>query len=493
MDTQWVWKFPSRLDPCLGARAPPDRLAFAERIVPAVGIEIPRGRAGERKGAVVGDQRARQFGMERCLGRGRFGEVYLATMRSRGGLETRVALKLLHRDLAVDATALARLRDEGRVLARVRHPGIVLVFDITQVEGRLGLITEYVDGCDLDQCANMPLRACLQAIGAVASALSAAHHAEDIDGKRLEVVHRDVKSTNIRLGRHGQVKLLDFGVASFESDDREADTLSAMLGGAIPYLAPERISDRRSLPAGDVYGLGCCLYERIVGERLHVDGTLRAMTPLSLDAQRFDAVVAERLDRIDPAPLRHLLAQMLAWRPADRPAAAAVAVQCELLADATRATNPTPGLRRWCHAQRSWPDTSFEAALSGRTVTEGALPPEWITWAPESGEAEPEPTVPRKVRTPVPTIDPAAFTAAHTSWAAPSLLPEGSLLGEPPVLVTTDSVSRPRTAAPAVSAPGGGTRIVGPTLTGIGCATAAVLASLVLGVSGVLLAWFGLP
>src|SRR5688500_18640815 len=112
--------------------------------------------------------RQRQFHIHHCLGRGGYGEVYRATMVAPGGIENDVAVKLLRVDLDPGAEAVRRLRDEGRLLSVLRHPAILRVFDLALLDGRVGLVTEFVDGEDLCTLVGvLPLRATLEVMGAV--------------------------------------------------------------------------------------------------------------------------------------------------------------------------------------------------------------------------------------------------------------------------------------------------------------------------------------
>ena len=114
----------------------------------------------------------RRFRFERCLGRGGFGEVYLATMRSPGGVTTRVAVKLLRENVDPRAQAVRRLKDEARVLGALEHPSILSARDLVLIDERVAMLTEYVPGADLDTCLDgadpPPLRAVLEVLpGAV--------------------------------------------------------------------------------------------------------------------------------------------------------------------------------------------------------------------------------------------------------------------------------------------------------------------------------------
>jgi serine/threonine protein kinase len=321
----------------------------------------------------MGDSASRVFRVGACLGRGGFGEVYRATLRTEGGLETEVAIKVLRTEVS-QGDALARFRDEGRVLSRFQHPCVVKAHDWARLEGNTVLVTEFVDGFDLSTViGSIPLRPALEVVGAIASALDAAWSTPGPDGRPLRIVHRDLKPTNLRLGRHGQVKLLDFGIAVLGSGDRESHTRSALLVGSLPYMAPERFTERENTPAVDVYGLGCCLFEMLAGQAFHQDARLRELSALALQP----GAAAEHLERrlatlpatVPPAVVA-LARACLQLDPAERPQAADVSTQALQLSQG--AVGPT--LRRYCADQPPTPPVS-PGPWTGRTLAEGESAP----------------------------------------------------------------------------------------------------------------------
>lgn len=211
--------------------------------------------------------------MIRCLGKGGFGEVYQARMSTGDGPGVEVAVKLLHASLGDNDQAVRRMKDEGRVLKRLSHPHILEVVDLTRLDGRVALITEYVDGADLStliKTRDLPPRVAVEVAGAVARALHAAWTTSLGERGPLRLVHRDVKPSNIRLGRDGSVKLLDFGIARSDEVTRGIVTASDLLVGSAPYLAPERFRKGPPLPASDVFALGATAYEALAGDRKSV-------------------------------------------------------------------------------------------------------------------------------------------------------------------------------------------------------------------------------
>ena len=287
----------------------------------------------------------RQFHIHSCLGSGGFGEVYRATMTSAGGVSHEVAVKVLHDGLDPRSQAVQRLRDEGKLLALLRHPSILSVHDLVILSGRVALVTEYVEGGDLDTCfaqGGMSIRALIDAVGRVAAALDAAWNTAGPEGKPLHLVHRDVKPANIRIGKHGEVKLLDFGIATAAGVKREAQTQAKALIGSYLYMSPERLdrSDSKN-PAGDVYALGAVLYEGVTDTRIFGDIELKEQYKLSWEAEDHDAFVKNRVDAVeglDPQ-IAALILEMMQHDETARPAPADLARRCDRMADEMSGTS----------------------------------------------------------------------------------------------------------------------------------------------------------
>ena len=317
----------------------------------------------------VEDRGLRRFALGSCIGRGGHGEVYRCSLRSAGGLDTTVAVKVLREDAGLGEEGVRRLRDEGRMLARLNHPTIVRIMDMVLLGGRPALITEFIDGADLSDCVAsstpMGVRAQIQVVAQVAGALEDAR-------RTVGLVHRDLKPTNIRIGRHGQVKLIDFGIARAGAVSREASTHTDAIIGSIPYMAPERFADRRTRSASDVFSLGCVLYEGLTTERLYGKAATHRVPDLSGDRQRFEDYVNARLCRLSdaiPQAVRHMLTSTLAYPAEERPTTSQLAALCEELGDDLEG----PSLRMWCR-DAVWPDVSeATGTLTGQVLTEGVL------------------------------------------------------------------------------------------------------------------------
>lgn len=305
------------------------------------------------------------------IGSGGFGDVYRATLVSGGGVETLVAIKVLHKDTSPSSQALQRLRDEGKMLGLIRHPAIVKVLDMVALDGRAALVTEYVEGADLGFLMRRKAlgpRSLVEAMGVVAGALNAAFNTMTASGAPLNLLHRDVKPENIRLGRHGDVKLLDFGIAKAGGIRREARTEAGDVVGSYRYMAPERLSRKREdRPEGDVFSLGAVLYEGLSGERLFHGLDLRDQVRLAGDAEAYGEFLRGRMAALKiNAALRALLTAALEHDPTERPTALRFAAWCDELADVLEG----PNLRQWCRVW-DWPtEDAAPGPLTGKSIVD---------------------------------------------------------------------------------------------------------------------------
>ncbi len=272
----------------------------------------------------IGDVLGDRYEVVEVVGAGGMGEVYRARDRV---LERDVAIKVLLPHLAQDADLLERFRREARVLARVRHPGIIGVYDLQALDdGRQAIVLEFVPGRPLDaeiaEHAPLPWGRCADIGAQAAGALSAAH-AE-------QIVHRDVKPSNILLEPDGTVRVADFGIARLQGDrtvTRGGESL-----GTPAFMSPEQVEGRPTTERSDVYSLGAVLYLAATGR-----------PPFETDAGGFAAALAHVNQPVpDPAAVRpdlppdarQIIMRAMAKDPGDRFATAGA------MADALRASAP---------------------------------------------------------------------------------------------------------------------------------------------------------
>lgn len=199
----------------------------------------------------------------RPLGQGGMGEVWLAT-RQDGLYEGQAALKFIRTGLAAETFA-ARFARERRLLARLNHPGIAKLLDAGMAEGVPYLVLEYVDGAPLLEYLTQRGADVTQRVRLLLAAAEAVQHAHG-----QLVAHRDLKPSNLLVTAEGQVKLLDFGIASvLEGEEAGDHTLTALTGRALTpgYAAPEQIAGEAAGAPADVFALGVLLHELLTGER----------------------------------------------------------------------------------------------------------------------------------------------------------------------------------------------------------------------------------
>jgi serine/threonine protein kinase len=232
------------------------------------------------------------------------------------------AAKVLRQEHLENAKLLCRMRDEAALLERIDHPNVVRTFGIREIDGRPVVLLEWVRGAPIDVLLarmpdGLPPPEALEIVRISSVALAAANQATDpMSGRPMEVIHRDFKPSNVLLSIDGVVKVLDFGIAHGRFAGKQSETITMVLG-AHGYLAPERLDGAEDSPAGDVYALGCSLFELLCGRRMK----------LSLHRESHDDRLARELMRLHPhdtnprtiGELTELIRAMCAYRPRDRP------------------------------------------------------------------------------------------------------------------------------------------------------------------------------
>jgi serine/threonine-protein kinase len=262
-------------------------------------------------GEVLGE-RYRIIGL---LGRGGMGEVYRADDLKLGQA---VALKFLPESPAApgqadaDATAVGdRFRAEVRNARQVSHPNVCRVYDLGEIEGRLFLSMEYVDGEDLatllKRIGRLPPAKALEVARQLCAGLAAAHD--------KGVLHRDLKPSNVMIDGQGHARITDFGLAVRPEDE----LAEGRIIGTPAYMSPEQLAGRAATVKSDLYALGLVLYEILTGKKAFEAATLAEWK--RKHAQEPPTAPSSHIADVDPAVERVIL-RCLEKDPRQRPASA---------------------------------------------------------------------------------------------------------------------------------------------------------------------------
>ncbi len=230
------------------------------------GGEMPASRALP-PGTAVGPYR-----LVSLLGSGGMGEVYLA---EDARLARPVAIKFVRGATAGGRQAIERFQREARAASALDHPGICVVHDVGEMEGRPYLVMELLDGQSLKQRlaeGPLPVRDVLRLGVEIAEALQATH--------AKGILHRDIKPANLFLTRAGRAKVLDFGLAKLFAETRGSgvhvvsrdSAATSLVGtgtgarlGTLAYMSPEQVAGDRLDRRTDVFSLGVVLHEMVTG------------------------------------------------------------------------------------------------------------------------------------------------------------------------------------------------------------------------------------
>jgi serine/threonine protein kinase len=229
-------------------------------------------------------------------------------------LDRPVALKVLAENLANDESFRRRFLREARVAARLAHPNIVQVYDSGELDGRLMIVMEYVEGESLghllERRGNVPPAEAVELALQLCSGLAHAHAAG--------LVHRDVKPQNLLLREDGVLKIADFGIAHVDhgTELTEAGTIL----GTATYLAPEQAAGEKVTASADIYAAGVVLYELLTGRPPQA---YESLAQLLIDrAERSVAPLRELAPEVRPE-LEAVVMRCLARLPEYRPSSAA--------------------------------------------------------------------------------------------------------------------------------------------------------------------------
>ena len=255
-------------------------------------------------GQTLGD-----FRLERRLGQGGMGQVYLAEQIS---LSRKVAIKLLKADLSSNATSLQRFKLEATNLAKATHANIVQIYAIDKAGDLNYMALEYVEGRNLrehlEKKGSPEILSALSIIRQVASALQRA--------SELGIIHRDIKPENILITKKGEVKVADFGLSRLDENTQPLHlTQTGVAMGTPLYMSPEQVEGKPVDPRSDIYSFGCTCYHLFAGHP-----PFRGQQPFEVAVQHVQKE-PEPLSQIRPdlhPEVCAMVHKMMAKKPEDR-------------------------------------------------------------------------------------------------------------------------------------------------------------------------------
>lgn len=214
--------------------------------------------------AMIGTTLDGRYLLEKRLGQGGFGVVYLAADSKTAS--RKVVVKIMRLDEVGNEWSKHKFKQEVEALSRLDHPGIVGLFDCGETaDGRPYIVMQYIDGESLRpllRAEGMPLKRVAGIIRQIGNALTAAHE--------VGVLHRDLKPENIMVkvtNEEEHARVIDFGVAKVKNSIVNVNTAKGVNLGTLVYMSPEQLDGQPLTPQSDIYALGVIAYEMLTGRR----------------------------------------------------------------------------------------------------------------------------------------------------------------------------------------------------------------------------------
>ncbi|MBK9090127.1 MAG: protein kinase [Holophagales bacterium] len=279
-------------------------------------VAVPKGRPGAGSPGGFG-----RYQLLEKIAAGGMAEVYRARMRGEEGFEKIVAIKRILPHMADNDDFITMFIDEAKLAAQLTHNNIIHIYDLGKEDAYHYIAMEYVEGKDLRSILKtasekgypLPVDLALFIASKVANALDYAHRRLGLDGKELNLVHRDVSPQNVLISFEGDIKLCDFGIA--KAATKVQQTQAGALKGKLQYMSPEQAWGKKVDRRTDIFSLGIVLFEMLAGERLFSGDTDLTILEQVRDA-RSEAPSLKNPDV--PKKVDQIVLKALAKNPQDR-------------------------------------------------------------------------------------------------------------------------------------------------------------------------------
>ena len=255
------------------------------------------------------------------LASGGMAEVFLAESAGIEGFKKQVAIKRVLPHLSEKKRFIAMFLDEARLSASLSHSNVAQVFDIGVGDNAYFIVMEYVDGADLKAVIEFmkragqrfPVESACFIAAKICEGLTYAHELVGSDGAQMQIVHRDMSPPNVLITKHGEIKIVDFGLAKATSQLEKSE--AGIIKGKFSYLSPEAAQGQEVDARTDIFAVGIILWEMLSGKRLFLADTDFGTVKLVQQAQ-IPSLRAENPGV--PRELEAILARALARDPANR-------------------------------------------------------------------------------------------------------------------------------------------------------------------------------
>ena len=228
-----------------------------------------------------------QFGKYQLLDKiavGGMAELYRAKVTGDYGFEKQVAIKKILPHLSDEGNLVKAFIDEAKLAALLQHENIVQIYDFGNLNGEYFIAMEYLFGKDLRKLSYkakakavpIDLENTLYVISRICAGLDYSHNLKDLQGKPLNIIHRDINPQNIIITYEGQVKIIDFGIAKAASHN--STTHEGLIKGKLAYMSPEQANGKTIDHRSDIFSSGIILYELLAGQRMFQGETMHIYT-----------------------------------------------------------------------------------------------------------------------------------------------------------------------------------------------------------------------
>ena len=265
----------------------------------------------------------KQFGKYQLLDRiavGGMAELFRAKLTGAQGFEKLIAIKKILPNLSTEENLVTSFIDEAKLAALLHHENIIQIYDFGSMDDQYFIAMEYLFGKDLRTITRtarkkdlaLGMENILYIMSSICAGLDYSHNLKDLQGKPLNIIHRDINPQNILITYEGQIKIIDFGIAKAASHNNQ--TRENLIKGKLAYMSPEQANGQQIDHRSDIFSTGIILYELLAARRMFTGETMHVLS-LVREAQ-YDP--PEEVIPDLPTQLNSILGRSLAKDPDDR-------------------------------------------------------------------------------------------------------------------------------------------------------------------------------